>query len=40
MEEKRYCPALRKEMLEGVCWEYRFAGRGGPIDTAEELKSG
>lgn len=38
MEEKRYCPALRIEILEGACWEYCFAGRGGSTDTAEELK--
>lgn len=36
--EKWYCPATKKEISEGLCWEYYFADRGGPIDAAHELR--
>ena len=32
-----YCPAVEKEIEHGLCWEYCFAGIGGPTDTAYEL---
>lgn len=34
-----YCPATEKEIAEGLCWEYCFVDKGGPIDTAYELRS-
>ena len=33
-----YCPAVEKEIDEGLCWKYCFADVGGPIDTTNDLK--
>jgi hypothetical protein len=27
-----------REIDEGLCWEYCFAGQGGPSDTLRDLK--
>lgn len=32
-----YCPAVERVIAEGLCWEYCFAGFGGPADTEAEL---
>lgn len=34
-----FCPAMRKVIADGLCWEYYFARRGGPVDTAQELEA-
>lgn len=36
--EKWFCPAVKKEIDQGLCWEYFFSDRGGPTDTASELR--
>jgi len=33
-----FCPALEKQIAHGLCWEYCFAGLGGPVDVADELR--
>jgi hypothetical protein len=33
-----YCPATEKEIDTGLCWEYCFIDKGGPIDTDCQLK--
>ncbi|VBB09171.1 Hypothetical protein LUCI_4457 [Lucifera butyrica] len=38
-ENERYCPALNRKISDGLCWEYYFAGRGGPKDTMVELSN-
>ncbi|MFZ5642432.1 MAG: hypothetical protein ACOY46_02430 [Bacillota bacterium] len=37
-EVKWYCHAMKKEIPEGQCYEYFYAERGGPDDTARALK--
>ena len=32
-----YCPAVEKDISLGLCWEFCFAGIGGPIDTYNDL---
>ncbi len=34
-----FCPACDKVLSCSLCWEYCFADRGGPMDTATELKT-
>lgn len=34
----RYCPAVDREIEEGLCREYSFAGHGGSKDTLRDLK--
>jgi hypothetical protein len=34
-----YCPALEKEIVDGLCWEYCFATNGGPADASPELRN-
>lgn len=38
MEDEWFCPAVKMVIAHGLCWEYFFAGRGGPTDTADELR--
>jgi hypothetical protein len=38
VEDEWFCPAVKKIIAHGLCWEYFYAGRGGPTDTAEELR--
>jgi hypothetical protein len=33
-----YCPAVDREIDEGLCRGYRLAGQGGPEDTLRDLK--
>ena len=37
-EEEWFCPAVERQIAHGLCWEYSYAGRGGPSDTAGELR--
>jgi hypothetical protein len=32
-----YCPAYESVIPHGLCWEFCFANKGGPTDTAERL---
>ena len=34
-----FCPAMRKNIAQGQCWEYCFANQGGPKDSTEELNN-
>lgn len=36
-EEKWYCPAVKEEIAEGLCYEYYYADRGGPDEAAQKL---
>ncbi len=36
-EQNYFCPALNYTICEGECWEYCFAGNGGPVDTRDWL---
>lgn len=38
MDHKWYCPAVMKVIDHELCWEYFFSDRGGPTDTAAELR--
>lgn len=38
-DEYWFCPAIEKVIPHGLCWEYYFAGRGGPADTEDDLIS-
>ena len=33
-----FCPAFARVIDNGLCWECCMADRGGPVDTAEELR--
>jgi len=33
-----YCPAVDREIEEGLCREYYFAGQGGPKDSLCDLQ--
>lgn len=37
-QEEWFCPAVDRQIASGLCWEYYYAGRGGPVEMAGELR--
>jgi hypothetical protein len=37
-EDEWFCPAVERRIADGLCWEYCFAGCGGPVDAARNLR--
>jgi hypothetical protein len=36
-EKEWFCPAVQTRIEQGLCWEYCFAGEGGPTDAVGDL---